>query len=162
MKKMENINKQRAIIYIVTIIVFLISFLSWFLENYKKSERVFFFPEHQSGISWGESRRIPSSFFDKEKNIDIFASELLLGPINMKLDPIFPIGTKVEKLLFRNRIIYIDLNFKALLSDKKTVHIFENGIMILKKNINFNFPYVKEIVITITGEELVEVVFSEK
>lgn len=159
--KKENIN-QRTVIYIITIIVFLISFFFWSIENYKKTERIFFFPEHQSGINWGENRKNPRSFINKEKNIYIFVSELLLGPINMKLDPIFPIGTRVEKLLFRNRILYIDLNFKAIISDTEIVYGFEKGIIFLKKNIEFNFPYIKKIVITIIGEEPISAVISEK
>ena len=144
----------RTLFLLILLVVVIISSIAYITSNIHKTERIFFFPDHRSGKTVGESRKVPRIPFNKEENIDIFLQELLLGPINMNLDPLFPVGTKLEKILFRGKIVYIDLNFMALLPDKWAVHDFENSILLIKKNIKFNFPYVKKIVIAILGQEL--------
>ena len=145
-------KKLRMISAISILAVFIISFAIYISVNLHKTERTFFFPEHNNSKTVGESRRIPR-FINREKNVDIFTRELLLGPLNMKLDSLFSSGTKLEKMLYRNKIIYLDLDIKALFPDKKAIHGFDTGIRLLKKNIKFNFPYVKKVVVTISGEE---------
>ncbi len=154
---METCNlklKLRTISLLAIILVFIFSLTVYTVVNFHKSERVFFFPDHQNSRIVGETRKIPAFFLKKEKNIDIFVNELLLGPINMKLDPLFSSGTKPEKVLYRNKIVYLDLNFKALVPDKKAIHGFDKGVKMLDKNIRFNFPYVSKVVFTISGHEL--------
>ncbi len=150
-KKIEI--SPRTVLLLITLAVFLTSLTIYILSNIHKADRIFFFPDHQSGKTIGESRKTPGVPFDKEKNMDIFVKELLLGPIDMNLDPLFASGTKLEKILYRDKIVYLDLNFMALLPDKKAVHGFDNGIILIEKNIKFNFPYVKKVVLTVLGQE---------
>jgi len=143
----------RTVISLLLIIILLISLALFFVSNKSKANRIFFFPERQSGRPIGESRKTPGILFDKEKNMDIFVKELLLGPIGMNLDPVFPPGTKLEKLLYRDKTLYLDLNFMALLPDKRALHSFSNSLLLIEKNIIFNFPYVKKVIVTILGQE---------
>ena len=143
----------RTVSSLLLLVIFLVSLILFIISNSHKADRIFFFPDHQSGKIIGESRKTPGIPFKKEKNMDIFTKELLLGPVGMNLDPIFAQGTKVEKLLYRNKIVYIDLNFMALLPDKRAVHGFSNSLLLIERNIKFNFPYVKRVVITILGQE---------
>ncbi|MDX9801885.1 MAG: hypothetical protein RBT69_11190 [Spirochaetia bacterium] len=145
-------TKLRIISTVFLLTAFVISLSIYFFFNFHKTERIFFFPEHNNSKTVGESRRIPR-FINREKNVDVFTRELLLGPLNMKLDSLFSSGTKLEKMLYRNKIIYLDLDIKALFPDKKAIHGFDTGIRLLKKNIKFNFPYVEKVVVTISGEE---------
>ena len=154
---------SRTVILLIVIALFLISLTLYITSSFNKANRIFFFTDHQSGKVIGETRRIPGtpsiSLFrqqlveKREKNMDIFVNELLLGPVNMKLDPVFSSGTKLEKILYRNKIVYLDLNFMTLLPDKKAVQGFEESLLLLEKNIKFNFPYIRRVVITILGQE---------
>ena len=141
------------VIFLLLIVIFLISIISYFSTNLRKTDRIFFFPDHNSSKTIGESRKTPRIPFDKEKDMDIFVKELLLGPISMSLDPLFPAGTKLEKILYRDKIVYLDLNFMALLPDKRAGHGFDNSILLIEKNIKFNFPFVKKVIITVLGQE---------
>lgn len=145
--------KARLIISILLIFLLLLSIGIYIPTAIHKSDKVFFFYERQTDKIIGEKRRIPKIIFNKEHNIDVFVNELLLGPADMKLDPLFPIGTKVKKILYRDKSLYVDLNFMALFPDKKAVHGFDKGIELVEKNIKFNFSYVKDIVITVLGQE---------
>ena len=143
----------RRVVSMLLLVIFLISLLLYIEFNIHKTNRIFFFPDHQSGNTIGEIRKIPGIPFKKEENMDIFIKELLLGPINMKLDPLFTTGTKLEKILYRDKIVYIDLNFMALFPDKRAVHGFRDSILLIEKNIKFNFPYVKRVIVTILGQK---------
>ena len=143
----------RTVISLLLLIVLLISLTLFFISNIRKADRIFFFPDHKSGKVMGESRKTPGIPFDKEKNMDIFVKELLLGPIGMNLDPLFPPGTKLEKILYRGKTLYLDLNFMALLPDKRAVHGFGNSILLIEKNIKFNFPYVEKVIVTVLGQQ---------
>lgn len=152
MEKDNLKSKLRLVSTALLLLSLVVSASLYFILNYGKSDRIFYFFDHQSGEITGENRKIPSVPGKRERNIEIFLSELMLGPFSMKLDPVFPAGTKAEKLIYRNGILYLDLNFKALKPDNKAIHGFDNGILILKKNIRFNFPFVREVVITVAGQ----------
>ena len=143
----------RVVISLILLIILLVSLALYFRTNIHRAERIFFFPDHKSGKSIGESRKTSGIPFNKEKNMDFFLKELLLGPIAMHLDPVFPVGTKLEKILYRGKTLYLDLNFMALLPDKRAVHDFSHSILLIEKNIKFNFPYVEQVIITILGQE---------
>jgi len=150
----DDLNiRFRTVVALIIILALLISLIVFFHSNFNRKEYIFFYPDHQTGNSSGEIRRTPGFFFKNEKNLEIFVRELLLGPLDMKLDPLFSSGTKVEKMLYRNRIVYLDLNLTAFKPDKKVIHGFDKGIMFLEENIKFNFPFVNKVVITISGEE---------
>jgi len=143
----------RTVIALLLLMILLVSLAFYFKSNFHKAYRIFFFPEHQSGKPIGENRKTPRILSDKEQNMDIFVRELLLGPVGMNLDPIFPSGTRLEKIIYRNKTLFLDLNFMALLPDKRAVHGFGYSILLIEKNIKFNFPYVEKVIVTILGQE---------
>ena len=143
----------RTVILLILLIILFYSVSVYFKSNYQKADRIFFFPDHKSSSPIGESRKTPKIPFEKEENIEIFIKELLLGPISMNLDPIFPTGTRLEKLLYRDKTVYLDLNFMALLPDKRAIHGFDNTMLLIEKNIKFNFPFVEKIIVTILGQK---------
>ncbi|MCL2792682.1 MAG: hypothetical protein FWD87_06285 [Spirochaetaceae bacterium] len=142
----------RTVISLLLLVILIISLTLYFTSNFRRTDRIFFFPDSRSGNTIGEARKIPRIPFDREKNMEIFVKELLLGPMSINLDPLFSTGTRLEKILFRNKIVYLDLNFMALLPDKRAVHDFSSSIMLVEKNIKFNFPFVENVIITILGQ----------
>jgi len=145
--------RPRTAILLILLVIFLISLTIYITSNLHKAGRIFFFPDYQSGKIIGEARRIPRIPFDRERNMEIFVKELLLGPMSMSFAPVFSTGNKLEKILYRNKIVYLDLNFMTLLPDKKAVQDFRDSILLLEKNIKFNFPHVRELVITVLGQK---------
>ena len=142
----------RTIIFLLFLIVLITSSVFFFRSSINRTDRIFFFPDHKSSNPIGETRKIPRIPFDKEKNMEIFVKELLLGPVSMNLDPLFSAGTKLEKILYRDKTVYLDLNFMALLPDKRAIHDFGGSIILVEKNIKFNFPHVENVVVTILGQ----------
>jgi len=141
----------RTIVFLLFLIVLITSSVFFFRSSIHRADRIFFFPDHKSSAPMGETRKTPRIPFDKEKNMEIFVNELLLGPVNMSLDPLFSTGTKLEKILYRNKTVYLDLNFMALLPDKRTSD-FADSMMLVERNIKFNFPHVENVIITILGQ----------
>lgn len=137
---------------IVPLILLFLSLLFFFTIYNKNHEKMFYYYEQGSENIIGELRKIPK-YFEKEKNIQVYAEELLLGPREMNLEMVFPEGTKINQILFRGKKLYLDVNNMALQSDISKSYNIGKSIKLLRKNILFNFPDINEITVTITGEE---------
>lgn len=137
---------------IIPLILLFVSLLFYFTIYNKNHEKMFYYYEQGNENVIGELRKIPK-YFEKEKNIQVYAEELLLGPRGMYLRKVFPEGTKINQILFREKKLYIDINNMALQSDISKSYNIGNSIKLLRKNILFNFPEINEIIVTITGEE---------
>jgi hypothetical protein len=118
--------------------------------------RTFVFYSVDSRIPVVEDRMV-SQTGSRENDVAYYVEEALLGPISLDSSLLFPRGTRLESLLFRDGVIYADLSESAALPPLEGTDVFE-GLYTLYGGIKRNFPFVKEVRLFIAGHEA----YSEK
>lgn len=136
--------KGRIFFIVVIALIALIDFLSLGLAR-----RTFVFYNADNGLIAVEDRMLAHSC-TRENDIIRYTEETLLGPVSPDLLPLFPRGTKLNTLMFRNGIVYVDFSENAALppiEGGKTLdnfRVFYDGIL-------RNFSYVKDVRFFIEG-----------
>ena len=113
-------------------------------------ERTLFFVEPVSKAVVMEHRLIAEKQ-DLELNVELLIKDELLGPALLVRDSVFPSGTRLNHVLFRDGVLYADLSLDAMFPSAHSGLNFADSIQILKNTISFNFPEIKNIVVTIDG-----------
>lgn len=135
--------------------LFLFSFLftvaSFTISHFSREKRMVFFLEYQKGTIAGEVRSIPwkSSF---EERLLGLVEELLWGPMNPRFQRVFPLGSKVQSILFRNGNLYVDLSPDVLFASEDIRVGWDERFRILRKTLNYNYPRFKQIFLTVNGQ----------
>ncbi|GHV24864.1 hypothetical protein AGMMS4952_01290 [Spirochaetia bacterium] len=100
----------------------------------------------------------------REDDIARYVKEALLGPVSLEQAPLFPKGTGVESLLYRDGVVYADLTEQAVLPVglpfPEGVDVF-TGLDTLYRGIRRNFSYVKDVRLFIGGHEVTSEKFRE-
>ena len=104
-----------------------------------------------------EDRMIPAAK-TKEESLTRYADEVLLGPVDLDTAPLFPEGTRLESLFYRNRDVYINLSETAALAPIDGIQDVKMNLFTFVSGIKRNFAYIDNIVLFIHGNE----VFFEK
>jgi hypothetical protein len=125
-------------------------FLFLFL-NHGWVERVIFFPRYAENGSLGETRRLPKRD-TREEELHYFIEEMILGPRNIENNPVVPENTELRAVIFREQVLYLDLSEDVLFQASGKPLPLERRMALIRGSIEFNFPWVKEIIITINGE----------
>jgi hypothetical protein len=114
---------------------------------------VFFFPEARSrALSrslGGEYRELPR-VRGVEARAGLIAEEYLLGPLEPDHESAFPAGIRVESVLVRKRVAWIDLSEAAALVPKELLGL---GLKGLEKSLRASLPLLSRVVVTIGGHE---------
>ncbi|MDC7235564.1 MAG: GerMN domain-containing protein [Spirochaetales bacterium] len=123
------------------------------LFNYEKGRNsyILFFPLDTMNGSNAEMRDVYRSS-DKDRRLEIFINELILGPVSLKMNSFIPSGTKIRSFIWNDDVLYLDMN-KEFIRDTASIPLdYEARISILKRNIQFNFPKIREISLTVEGQ----------
>ena len=86
----------------------------------------------------------------REHDVARYVEEALLGPISQDLLPLFPRGTRLRSLLYRNGVVYADFSGDAALQLVEGGEVFRN-FDTLRSGIERNFPGVEEVRFFIEG-----------
>jgi hypothetical protein len=141
----------RRLFYVVCISLFaLVEFLVLGM-----SRRTFVFYNAQDGAVVVETRQIKRTF-SPEAAIRRYVGEALLGPVLPDLAPLFPKGSRLLSLLFRDGTVYADISQNAVFPVEGG-NVFLSCLT-LNEGIRRNFPSVKHVKLFIGGNE---VFFSE-
>ncbi|GHU33279.1 hypothetical protein FACS1894172_11470 [Spirochaetia bacterium] len=97
-----------------------------------------------------EERLMRTGDESKEREIQSYIEEMLYGPMSPDLMPLFPVGTRVLSVLYRNEDVYINMSEDAVLLQPD---IFQS-VQLLDSGIRRNFPVLKQIKIFIAGHEI--------
>ncbi|MCL2441880.1 MAG: GerMN domain-containing protein [Treponema sp.] len=95
----------------------------------------------------------------REDNIIRYTEETLLGPVSPELMPLFPRGTRLRSLLYRDGTVYIDFSIDAALPLLEGGSIFGN-YQTFYEGILRNFSYVKNVRFFIEGNAVYSEEFS--
>jgi hypothetical protein len=87
------------------------------------------------------------------REIDIirYTEETLLGPVSPDLLPLFPRGTRLKSLLYRDGVVFADFSADALLAPQEGGDVL-NNFRTLKQGILRNFSSVREVRFFIDGQ----------
>ena len=144
MKRVFQITVSVALIALVVFAV------CYYRHQNVYTERTLFFVEPVSKAVVMEHRLIAEKH-DLELNVELLIKDELLGPSLLVRDSVFPKGTRLNHILFRDDILYADLSIEAMFPSAHSGLNFKDSIQILEKTISFNFPKIENIVVTIDG-----------
>jgi hypothetical protein len=88
----------------------------------------------------------------REHDIKRYVEEALLGPVSLDTAPLFPRGTRLASLLYRDGVVYADLSETAALGAPDGPGVFA-ALSELCGGIKRNFFYVQEVRLFIAGHE---------
>ena len=149
-KKLTRVNTGTKVIFFSLLVIFLFSLTFFFIQGYAH-RRVFLFESLDKEGLFAENRYYPrNKYID---NVELYVSELLLGPINERYKDVFASGTKLKSCFVRDGVLYVDLSLDAHFTDKKVSNIMD-GAEIFKKNIFRNFRNIDTINIYIEGRKI--------
>ena len=106
---------------------------------------------------------------DRETDIRRYVEEVLLGPVSPDLAPLFPLDTRLNSIMYRDGLVYVDLSESAalpvegmevisapLLGEASTPPEGEvfRSLLTLNEGIRRNFRFVKDVRLFIGGNEV--------
>ncbi len=149
----KNISRCSIILLSAIAFVLILSlFLYFFIDNVHVT-RTFFFPGRNGNLS-GETRRLPHKK-TKETEIQQFVEELILGPIDINHNRLIPEDTRLLTVMYRHKnTVYLDFSADFVVHDKSMLLNAQQMVSGIKKNITYNFPFVKHIIVAVNGEQL--------
>jgi hypothetical protein len=110
----------------------------------------FIFYDIETGNELVEERMLPLSG-NREEKLAFYAAEALLGPALQNALPLFPRDTRLESLLFRDGVVYLDLSETAALPVEGGGSF--QSLSALYRGIRRNFAFVKDVRFFIAGNE---------
>ncbi len=129
----------------------LVALLFYFVFPPSQSERYLFFPENITGKLKGESRLVPRHH-TLEAEVQALVAEELLGPVRVRDKRLVPVDTRIRSLIVRNEKVYIDFSTEMVTAADQVQETTTRAIQILTHTIQFNFPQIKQVTVTINGE----------
>ena len=90
---------------------------------------------------------------DREAEIGLYLREVLLGPVNPLLEPLFPRETRLISYMLRDGVVYADFSETAALPSPGTGDVFLS-LLTLNEGIRRNFSHVRDVKIFIGGNEV--------
>ncbi len=149
----KNISKLSVLLFSALVLVFFASvFIYFFLDDVHVS-RTFFFPGLKGELS-GETRRLPEKKLTEDK-IEQFVEELILGPFDVNHNRLIPKETRLMGIMFRNQdTVYLNFSADFVILDGSTSLSYQEMISGIKRNIEYNFPFIKHIIVSVDGEHL--------
>ncbi len=131
-------------------ITFLLAVILINLENARLKQVLLFPLDNGNGVN-AELRMI-KKYKTKEVRIAHTVKEMLLGPAILELDRIVPLGTKLQSLILNDQTLFLDFSKDFFQMDSGLSFPFSDRIDLIKRNLKFNYPFLKEVVITINGQ----------
>ncbi|MDR2785363.1 MAG: GerMN domain-containing protein [Treponema sp.] len=110
----------------------------------------FVFYSTESGGELVEERMLPLPQ-DREEKLKFYVAEALLGPALQDALPLFPRDTRLESLLFRDRVVYLNLSEAAALPVEGGDSF--QSLSALYRGIRRNFNFVMDVRFFIAGNE---------
>jgi len=113
------------------------------------ARRTFVFYDIDSGDVAVEERMLRHST-SRERDITRYVDEALLGPVSPDSLPLFPRGTRLHSLLYRDGVVYANFSEDAILPPQEGGEVFHN-FETIRSGIRRNFPSVEEVRFFIDG-----------
>lgn len=146
-RKYASIAQFRRAFYLA--ILCLVAFIDFLAGG--KTKETFVFYRVRGGSPAVESRLLPR-YAPLELRAARYVEEALLGPDAVEMGRLFPKGTRLESLLIRKGIAYVDLSALAALPTE-TEKDARRSVSTLAAGLERNFTSIKSAQIFIAGHE---------
>jgi hypothetical protein len=140
-----NDKSRRRLVFLIFLGLF--AFINFLFLGLAR--RTFVFYAINSGMMNVEERMLKRSS-SRELDIRRYVEEALLGPESPDLASLFPRGTGLLSLLYRDGVVYADFSEAAALPPLEGGDVFQN-FSTLREGIRRNFSFVKDVRFFITG-----------
>ena len=114
-------------------------------------ERVLFFPDDLQKRITGEPRLVVRRQ-DREENVEQVLRELLLGPAEIQHKRVLPKNAGYRSVILRDDVLYIDYTDEVLFGVYDVPLSFTAMLDAVRETVRYNFPSVKEMVVTVNGQ----------
>ncbi len=149
MNRKENVPGIILISAILTIL--LISLFNFFYRHNNWRKRILFFPQFSSKELAGEERLLPAGK-SLERDIQLLVEEIILGPIVPTHERILPKNVRLESLIVRDGIVYLDLSKELIFANMDMNHGLDEMIRAVGNSVLFNFPNTNKLFIFVNGQ----------
>jgi hypothetical protein len=130
-------------------VLFVLAFADFLLLGLARRTFVFYSIDNQ--VPAVEDRMVARTG-SREHDLRRYVEETLLGPVALDSAPLFPRGTRLSSLLYRDGVAYVDLSPSAALAVTEGPGVFA-ALYTLYGGIKRNFSYVKDVRLFIGGHE---------
>jgi len=141
---LTNPIKRSILLFVLLVFVACFDFFSLGLAR-----RTFVFYTADTGVIVVEDRMVKHTR-TRENDIIRYVEEVLLGPVNPDLLPLFPRETRLISLIYRDRVVYANLTESAAFPPREGGNVIDN-FRTLNDSILRNFSYVNNIHFFIDG-----------
>ncbi len=149
----KNMSRLSLVLISALVLVLAVSLSAYFIIDNVHISRTFFFPDRRGGMT-GETRRLPDRKSGEER-IEQLVEELILGPFDIDHNRLIPKDTRLISIMLRNKdTVYLDFSADFVISAGSVSLSYPEIISGIERNIRYNFPYVKSIIISVEGEQL--------
>jgi hypothetical protein len=142
-----RVKSRRRLLFLV--LLGLLAFSEFMLSGLVR--RTFVFYSISEGATVVEDRLLSRSY-SRETDVRRYLEEALLGPVGPGLAPLFPRETRLNSLLYRDGVVYADLNESAALPFDEGGEVLGN-FLTLYNGIRRNFSFVKDVRFFIDGNQ---------
>lgn len=147
-----HLEKRTLILISILLFLLIISMSVYFFADNNLVRRVLFFPDRNNNS--GEMRRLPEQD-SLEDDIELFVNEMILGPYKIDHLRIIPEKTRLQNLFLRDKSsLYIDFSADFIVTEKKLSIATSEMIELIIKNLEYNFPILEEITLSVDGQTL--------
>ena len=150
MESAKKINKKIIFTSVILILVFIFSLVFYLIQT-NSNRRIFLFESLDDDKVHIEIRYLPK--IEKEKQIQQYIDELLLGPLHDRYRPLFSRNTKILSCFQRDNVLYLDLSEEAILQSGISSETIK-AVELLEKNIKKNFHNINEVILFMMGVEV--------
>ena len=144
-------NRTSTVYGGVFVFIFLVSLVLFLFFADNQQEIVLFFPNDSNHRLTGEMRVIPRKP-SVEGNVTELVNDLILGPEKLSHDRALAKSTTIRSLMVRGNELYLDFSPDILFPEGDTSTGFTESLDAVRKSVRFNFPEIKQVVITVNGE----------
>ena len=142
-------KKNRRLMYLVLIGLFA---FGEFIYLGLVRRTIVFYSSIEEGKVIVEDRMLRRSG-DRETDIRRYVDEVLLGPSFPDLDPLFPRETRINSLMYRDAVVYLDLSEAAALPLERRGDVFRS-LITLNEGLRRNFSFIRDVRLFIGGNEV--------
>lgn len=119
--------------------------------GFGRFEQILFFPL-DNGKGFNGEKRLVSRTREREDRILQTIREVMLGPSELEYKSIVPVETKVQSIIYRENVLYLDFSRHFFKEIKGFSIPFQERLKYMEKNLLFNYSYIHKVIITINGQ----------
>jgi hypothetical protein len=147
LRKYASVTRYRRAFYLC--VLCLVALIDYIAAG--RTFGTFVFYRVRSGAAFVETRSLPS-WASLELRAARYVEEALLGPESVEAGRLFPKGTRLESLLIRDGVAYVDLSASAALPTETEIDA-RRSIATLASGLERNFGSIKKALVFISGHE---------